>query len=78
MGVSVNSLQWASRAQPRRGETFVGLRMGGDDVGPVPSPGGRSGAKQDASSGDRRDAGSGDPAYNLLVATTFPPPVLSF
>ncbi len=31
----------ASRAQPQRGESFVGWRMSGDDAGQVPSAGGR-------------------------------------
>ena len=35
----------ASRAQPRRGESFVGLRLGGHDARPVQSPGGRPGEK---------------------------------
>ena len=35
-----------SRTQPWRGENFVGLRFGGDDVGPVPSPGGGSGGQK--------------------------------
>ena len=44
--VSANSLQWAGRAQPQRGEILVALRIGGDDVGPVPSPGGGSGGQK--------------------------------
>ncbi len=51
----------ASRPRPRGAESFVALRIGGDDVGPVPSPGGRP--------GDKKDAGSGDPAYNHPIAT---------
>src|SRR6266581_3121474 len=49
----------ASRAQPRRGESFVGLQMGGDDVGPVPSPGGGSGEKKEAVSGTNKAPGQG-------------------
>jgi hypothetical protein len=48
----------------------VGLRIGGDDVGPVPSPGGRPGDKKDAASGGSKlHVGSGDSAYSLPVAT---------
>jgi len=67
--VSANSLQWAGRAQPQRGEILVALRIGGDDVGTVPSPGGRPGDKKEAASGGKRHAGSGDPAYNHPIAT---------
>ncbi len=59
----------ASRAQPRRGESFVGLQMGGDDVGPVPSPGGGSGEKKEAVSGTNETPGQGTRPTVFLVAT---------
>jgi len=69
----------ASRAQPQRGESFVGWRMSGDDAGQVPSAGGRPGGTKRTpplgrANGMLRRGPNGTPGQGTRPTVSPPPP----